>query len=329
LYVRVRARTRSGNTGVWSAVLNTTTGQAQTEDIEDEAVTVEKISTDSSIGGLKGALAGLTLTRPSVSTITIAAGSTSTLRSDLAAALTKSIASTWVVGDTNGGLATGSVAADTWYHVFLIKDDTNDIVDAGFDTSLTAVNLLATSGYDRYRLLGSVRTEDASTDLMNFHQQHELFLWTDLLDQTLDSTIPTTTAAFRTYEYVPPGRAVEAKLIVKAHAQVNEYTGVLYYSSPNQTNESTDAGDSTVTVDTGNGLASIVITRVVDGGSNNNQCAGGGQVSVLTDTTQRIRIDYSDDARATGAGHDTLNAYSGRTEGWIDHGLRGAVAVDS
>lgn len=42
VYARVRARVNNGNVGQFSAVLNATTGQAQTDDIADEAVTEDK-----------------------------------------------------------------------------------------------------------------------------------------------------------------------------------------------------------------------------------------------------------------------------------------------
>ena len=44
IYARVRARTTDGNVGQYSAVLNTTTGQAQTTDIADQSVTEDKLS---------------------------------------------------------------------------------------------------------------------------------------------------------------------------------------------------------------------------------------------------------------------------------------------
>lgn len=47
IYARVRARTTNGNTGNFSAVLNTTTGQAQTADIADSSVTEEKTESGS------------------------------------------------------------------------------------------------------------------------------------------------------------------------------------------------------------------------------------------------------------------------------------------
>jgi hypothetical protein len=47
VFVHVRAENRAGNTGPFSITLDAITGQAQTEDIADEAVTPEKASEDS------------------------------------------------------------------------------------------------------------------------------------------------------------------------------------------------------------------------------------------------------------------------------------------
>jgi len=77
--------------------------------------------------------------------------------------LAKRIDATWAVGTGNGGfpsgLSGGLVQDNTWYHVFLIKHISSGVVDAGFDTSLTATNLLSDSSYDVYRRIGSVRRE--------------------------------------------------------------------------------------------------------------------------------------------------------------------------
>mgnify|MGYP000956829820 CR=1 FL=1 len=41
----------------------------------------------------------------------------------LTSEMTKRIDAAWAVGDDDGGLDTGSVAADTWYYLYLIKKD--------------------------------------------------------------------------------------------------------------------------------------------------------------------------------------------------------------
>ncbi len=84
---------------------------------------------------------------------------------ELTSAITKRIDATWAVGDTNGGLFSGTVAADTWYHLFVIRRSDTGVVDAGFDTSVTAANI--PTDYDEYRRVGSVLT-DSSSNIFDF-----------------------------------------------------------------------------------------------------------------------------------------------------------------
>lgn len=82
----------------------------------------------------------------------------------LSSEITKQIDASWVVGDDAGGFPSGlTLTNDTWYHVFLIRRSDTGVVDAGFDTSLTATNLLIdASSYDSYRRIGSVRRDTAA-----------------------------------------------------------------------------------------------------------------------------------------------------------------------
>jgi len=74
---------------------------------------------------------------------------------NLASEITKQIDVDWVAGDDAGGFPSGlTLSADTWYHVFVIAK-TDGTTDAGFDTSLTATNLLSdATGYTKYRRVG-------------------------------------------------------------------------------------------------------------------------------------------------------------------------------
>lgn len=84
----------------------------------------------------------------------------------LSSEITKQIDANWVAGDDAGGFPSGlTLAADTWYNVFVIYNLTGQITDAGFDTSLTAANLLADAvGYTKYKLVGIILT-DASKNI--------------------------------------------------------------------------------------------------------------------------------------------------------------------
>lgn len=99
----------------------------------------------------------------------------------LAAALLKDVSTGggWSAGGGGrgrpGGVAFGS---DTWFHVFLIQTP-GGAVDAGIDTSINAVNLLAdaavsAAGYTRFRRIASVRT-DSGGGLQRWQQNGDDF----------------------------------------------------------------------------------------------------------------------------------------------------------
>ena len=105
---------------------------------------------------------------------------------DLESVITKQIDAVWAAGDNVGGLFSGSVAIDTWYHLFLIKKDSDGSIDAGFDTSITAANIPA--GYTAYRRIGSVLT-DGSGNIYQFIQIGDCIIWVDpVIDYTMAGT---------------------------------------------------------------------------------------------------------------------------------------------
>jgi hypothetical protein len=67
-----------------------------------------------------------------------------------------------------GGLASGlTIAANTKYYIFALINESKDSVDYGYDTSATAVNLMAdenviAAGYIYYRCIGSCTTNASS-----------------------------------------------------------------------------------------------------------------------------------------------------------------------
>ena len=127
----------------------------------------------------------------------------------LAATLTKQIDAAFAAGDDAGGMFTGSVANSTWYHVHLIRKDSDGTIDAGFDTSSEAANIPA--GYTAYRRLGAVLT-DGSANILAFKQTGNEFQWTTPILDILDTNTVTTrvTAAIPS----PPSFKCLAKLNV-------------------------------------------------------------------------------------------------------------------
>jgi hypothetical protein len=83
----------------------------------------------------------------------------------LTSGLIKQIDASWAAGTNAGGLFTGTVANDTWYHMFLIRKDSDGTLDAGFDVSINAANIPV--GYTAYRRIGSVLT-DGSANILAF-----------------------------------------------------------------------------------------------------------------------------------------------------------------
>lgn len=112
---------------------------------------------------------------------TVSAGScrdsTDAVNMVLASAMTKRIDATWVAGTGNGGLSSSLTAPanNTWYYVFLIV--VGGSVDVGFDTSITAANLVADHSATSFRLIGA-RLTDGSANLLPGRRVDDWFLYT-------------------------------------------------------------------------------------------------------------------------------------------------------
>lgn len=204
----------------------------------------------------------------------------------LSGALTKRIDANWVVGTNQGGLFSGSVANATWYHVFVIRRSDTGVVDAGFDTSLTAANI--PSPYDAYRRLGSVLT-DGSANILQFVQTGNEFLYNSATPPlSVDVTNLDTTSTLYTVA-TPLGLTTEAILntLVTAGSQ-----RIVLIQSPLV---ATQAASATVSP-----LANIGLQ-----GTNNDT----RMVRVRTNTSSQIRAVSSNSST-------TLRV---ATLGWVDN----------
>jgi hypothetical protein len=130
-------------------------------------------------------LTGLTLSNAAIDMvhdISIAPGmateTTNTAQMWLATALVKQIDFGWAVGTNAGGLDSGTVAADTWYHVYLIRRVDTGAVDACFSANNTAPVFGANipTSYTQYRRIGAVKTDTAKS-LYGFQQYGDRFVW--------------------------------------------------------------------------------------------------------------------------------------------------------
>jgi hypothetical protein len=154
-------------------------------------------------------LSGLILsTAGSSSTFGVTAGqcadSTNAAIMNVPAALTKTTAG-WAAGTGNGALDSGSIAANTWYHVFAISDWVGVTTDILVSRSPTAPTPPA--GFTLFRRIGSMKT-DASFHWLGFVQTGDLFNYnTAIVD--LGATIPINTITNVTLT-VPTGIVVVA-----------------------------------------------------------------------------------------------------------------------
>jgi hypothetical protein len=105
-------------------------------------------------------------------------GADNTTTISRATSIVKQIDAAWAEGSAAGGRASAiSLTTNTWYHLFVISKNDGVTVDAGFDTSLTATNLLAdATSYTTYRRIASVLT-DASSNIISYHQRGDDFFW--------------------------------------------------------------------------------------------------------------------------------------------------------
>lgn len=242
-------------------------------------------------------LAGLTLSAAgSTGTFGVAAGvaadGTGAAMMTLGSAYTKTT-SAWAVGSGNGSLDTGTIANDTWYHVWQIERPDTGVVDILTSLSVSAPTMPA--NYTLKRRIGSMKT-DGSAQWIKFIQDGDYFAWAaSVLD--VDATNPGTSAVTRTLT-VPPGVNVHARLNVYQVQGSNVFATHLSDLAVN------DEAPS----------ATVAPLGQLNGGSGTS--ADAGQVDVRTNTSAQIRSRIS----VSGAG-DILRI---ATIGWFDRRGRDA-----
>jgi len=259
--------------GPYSVTLNTTTGQAQTEDIADDAVTDDQIASGTTVEtvvqGLRGYIDGFVLSRTSATVLGVTAGFASTSVNGSYAINNGADAITLSTSGV-GGLGV-ALASSTWYHVFAIVT-TGGATRVYADTSVTAANI--PSGYTAYRRVGSFLT-NGSSQITNFFQNGDEFLWSTPPALDYDAAPGATTAASVTLS-VPIGVKVEAILNVAVFAGGSS---VAVYLSSLDTDD-VQAALSPGTTD------SPLATVYNNGG---DHATDGCQARVRTDTSAAIR----------------------------------------
>lgn len=124
---------------------------------------------------------GLITSKSSATVVGIAVGqamnTTNALLMDATSAFTKNITGTWIAGTGNAGLDTGTIANDTWYHLYLIAK-TDGTIDYLFSTSATSptMTLPNAAGFTLFRRIGSMLT-DSTPEIINYVQTGRNFEW--------------------------------------------------------------------------------------------------------------------------------------------------------
>lgn len=219
----------------------------------------------------------------------------------LATAITKQLDASWAASTDatpKGGLSSSlhpAATSATWYHVFLII--VGGDVDVGFDTSVTAANLVTDHIATAYRRIGSIWT-DATPDIVRFTQHGDHFSrysvstadWTDVHPniETADSRVVS----------VPTGVVVKAQVLVHAYdptakSGVNDAFSFRVYH----------VGDNDVGVNNTN--ATVVVRSTTNDNDSDNS-----ETMVLTDTSAQVRT--------AGGNSETACLVSITALGWID-----------
>ena len=248
-------------------------------------VAASRIKTFVGAGLPRGYLSGLGLSNNSSDTehdIDIAVGEARDTADGvdltIASTFTKKIDATWASGSGNGGMANGvSLSGDTWYHVYLVELDAGG-TDAGFDTSTTAANLVATSGVaSAYRRIGSVLT-DSSSNILNFTQFQNEFIYDAQINNVNGSALGTS----RVLQAVSAPLGFETQAILGLLGVVSgSNSGVrITLTHPNVT-------DATP--------ASANVNNAGENSSNNNGTWAAGTHIVRTNTSSQVafRQDFN------------------------------------
>ena len=196
--------------------------------------------------GMRSYLAGLTMsTAGGSATFSVAAGNATDSTNVDMMALASSISKTtgaWAVGSGNGALDSGSIAASTWYHVYLIKRTDTGVVDVLVSLSPSAPTMPAS--YTERRRIGAMMTDGSSFWLL-FHQLGDEFLWDVTINDVNVVNLGTTSTLYPLT--VPPG--VQVNAMVRVSLTSGTAGTVVLVTSPNASAEAINSvpGNATLT----------------------------------------------------------------------------------
>lgn len=229
---------------------------------------------------------GLVTARANAQDITIAVGQARDFADSdnllVVSAITKQIDADWAAGTGAGGFPDTAlnIAVDTTYHIFIIGKADNSSLDAGFDTSITAANLLdgntaGADGYTTYRRVGSIVTDPSANpeEILDYTQVGNQFILkaSRLTDEdgNIDSTATSSTVK---------GCPLGFKVLADITAFVTDANGYLINIS------SLDAADE----EASESAAPLVSLRNTGGAKTE------GTFLVRTNTSAQIRLDSTE-----------------------------------
>lgn len=178
-----------------------------------------------------GGIYGLTIVNtPGFTTTRITAqvgqcrDSTNTANITLNAPLTKRLDVAWAAGEAGGGRDAGVLANGQTWHVFLIRKDADGSIDMLFSQSPTAPTL--PGGYSKFRRIGSILLEAASTNIRQFIQVGDFFMLktrsADYASQPNNGGVP-----YLRVVTVPAGIKVEAIFYFQSTGTANDTNAYL------------------------------------------------------------------------------------------------------
>lgn len=159
---------KSGTTEIYKSLINANTGNALTDgtkwalcgDLSNLSKIISATSTAQGIAYLTTPVSWTNNTTDANNDIDYTIGvidhDDGSGQSLATTALTKQLDATFVAGNNQGGLDTGTKANSTWYQKFAITNNTTNAVDYLFTTSRTSPTI--PSGWTKRRWLGAVRT---------------------------------------------------------------------------------------------------------------------------------------------------------------------------
>ncbi len=157
-------------------------------------------------------LTGLTLSTAGSSAsfgiaVGVATSDNGTTSMTLSSALSKTTG-VWAVGFGNGSLDTGTIANNTWYHVYLIERTDTGVVDVLISLSPSSPALPA--NYSVKRRIGSMKT-NASAQWTAFIQVGDEFIWIAPISELNGYAVPVA-STLETFSGVPTGVSVLANM---------------------------------------------------------------------------------------------------------------------